>query len=393
MESTQDKNQPATPRRLQKAREQGQVPRSRDLTHLAVLGGGLTLLWVTLPLAYERLRAVMRAGLRFDNPAVQEPRHMLERLGEGLWLGLGYYLPLGLAVAAAVVFALLAAGSYAFSTKPLVPELSKIGLLSGLKRLFSRQQLFEVLKLLALTALLAVIGGLYVTAHLQGFATLLLRPLEAALAQAGDWFFVGVSSLLAVVLLVAAVDVPLQQYLYRHQLRMTLQEVKDEHKETEGNPLIKSKRRQRAREIAYGHSIRRVPEADVVVMNPTHYAVALRYDERTMAAPHVIAKGTDLLALRMRDVARDARVPVLQAPMLARALYAHTELDEPVPAALYTAVAQVLAYVYRLRAALRGQGPMPTPPQPAVPPELDPLHGRAAAATHPPSESTGKNRP
>ena len=146
----------------------------------------------------------------------------------------------------------------------------------------------------------------------------------------------------------------------------------------------KSKRRQRAREIAYGHSIRRVPEADVVVMNPTHYAVALRYDERTMAAPHVIAKGTDLLALRMRDVARDARVPVLQAPMLARALYAHTELDEPVPVALYTAVAQVLAYVYRLRAALRGQGPMPTPPQPAVPPELDPLHGRASAPTHPP---------
>ncbi len=384
MESTQDKNQPATPRRLQKAREEGQVPRSRDLTHLAVLGGGLTLLWVTLPLAYERLRAVMRAGLRFDAPTALEPRLMLERLGDGLWLALGYYLPLGLAVATVAVLALLAAGSYAYSTKPLLPDWSKIGLLSGLKRLFSRQQLFEVLKLLAITALLAVIGALYVASHIQGFATLLLRPLEAALAQTGDWFFLGVSSLLAVVLLVAAVDVPLQQYLYRHQLRMSLQEVKDEHKETEGNPLIKSKRRQRAREIAYGNSIRRVPEADVVVMNPTHYAVALRYDERTMAAPHVIAKGTDLLALRIRDVARDARVPVLQAPMLARALYAHTELDEPVPAALYTAVAQVLAYVYRLRVALRGQGPMPTPPQPAVPPELDPLHGRRAAPTsHP----------
>lgn len=379
MESTQDKNQPATPRRLQKAREEGQVPRSRDLTHLAVLGGGLVLLWTTLPWAYERLRGVMRVGLRFDAATVREPRLMLERLADALQLALAYYLPLGAAVLAIVVAALVAAGSYAFSTKPLMPDWSKIGLIAGFKRLFSRQQLVEVLKLLAITALIAVIGALYVESHIQAFAALLLRPLEAALVQTGEWFTTGVAWLLAVVLLVAAIDVPLQQYLYRHRLRMSLQEVKDEYKETEGNPQLKAKRRQRAREIAHGQSIRRVPEADVVVMNPTHYAVALRYDERTMAAPHVIAKGTDLLALRIRDVAREAKVPVLESPMLARALYAHTELDEPVPAALFAAVAQVLAYVYRLRAALRGQGPMPRPPQPEVPPELDPLHGRSSA--------------
>ncbi|TSE31460.1 Flagellar biosynthetic protein FlhB [Tepidimonas thermarum] len=379
MESTQDKNQPATPRRLQKAREEGQVPRSRDLTHLAVLGGGLLLLWTTLPWAYERLRGVMRVGLRFDAATVREPRLMLERLADALQLALAYYLPLGAAVLAIVVAALVAAGSYAFSTKPLMPDWSKIGLIAGFKRLFSRQQLVEVLKLLAITALIAVIGALYVESHIQAFAALLLRPLEAALVQTGEWFTTGVAWLLAVVLLVAAIDVPLQQYLYRHRLRMSLQEVKDEYKETEGNPQLKAKRRQRAREIAHGQSIRRVPEADVVVMNPTHYAVALRYDERTMAAPHVIAKGTDLLALRIRDVAREAKVPVLESPMLARALYAHTELDEPVPAALFAAVAQVLAYVYRLRAALRGQGPMPRPPQPEVPPELDPLHGRSSA--------------
>ncbi|MCX7693237.1 EscU/YscU/HrcU family type III secretion system export apparatus switch protein [Tepidimonas taiwanensis] len=377
MESTQDKNQPATPRRLQKAREEGQIPRSRDLTHLAVLGGGAVLLWATLPWVYERLRAAVRAGLRFDAERAREPAQMLQHLGDGLWLGLGLYLPLGLAVLVIVVLALLAAGSYALSTKPLMPDLSKIGLISGFKRLFSRQQAFEVLKLLAITALIAVLGAWYVQSHIDAFASLLLRPLESALVQTGEWFAAGVAWLLAVVLLVAAVDVPLQQYLYRHRLRMSLQEVKDEHKETEGNPQIKSARRQRAREIAYGQSIRRVPEADVVVMNPTHYAVALRYDEHTMAAPHVIAKGADLLALRIRDVAREAKVPVLEAPMLARALYAHTELDEPIPAALFTAVAQVLAWVYRLRAALRGQGPMPRPPRPDVPVELDPLHGRA----------------
>ncbi|MFN3956526.1 MAG: flagellar biosynthesis protein FlhB [Tepidimonas ignava] len=376
MESTQDKSQPATPRRLQKAREQGQVPRARDLTHLVVLGGGLGLVWVTLPWGYERARAALRAGLRFDAATVREPQRMLQHLVDGAQLALGYVLPLGLALIALVVLALVAARSVAFSTHPLALDWSKLGLISGLKRLFSRQQLFEVLKLLVITACLAAIGAWYVGTHVEAFASLLLRPLDAALAQAGQWVMLGVSALLAVVLLVAAVDVPLQQYLYRHNLRMSLQEVKDEFKETEGNPQIKSKRRQRAREIAHSRSVQRVPAADVVVMNPSHYAVALRYDEATMSAPHVIAKGADLLALRIRDMAREHRVPVLQAPMLARALYAHTELDEPVPAALFAAVAQVLAYVYRLRAALRGQGPMPKPPRPEVPPELDPLHGR-----------------
>mgnify|MGYP001627032813 CR=1 FL=1 len=376
MESTQDKNQPATPRRLQKAREEGQVPRARDLTHLVVLGAGLSLLWWTLPWGYERLRATMRAGLRFDAAAVREPRVMLEQLAAALQQGLALVLPLGLALTALVVLALVAARSVTLSVKPLLPDWSKIGLLSGLKRLFSRQQLFEVLKLLAITALIAAIGGWYVATHVGTFASLLLRPLESALAQAGQWFMLGVAAMLSIVLLVAVIDVPLQQYLYRHNLRMSLQEVKDEFKETEGNPQVKSKRRQRAREIAHAQSVRRVPQADVVVMNPTHYAVALRYDEATMAAPHVIAKGADLLALRIRDLAREHRVPVLEAPMLARALYAHTELDQPVPAALFTAVAQVLAYVYRLRAALRGQGPLPRPPRPQVPLELDPLRGQ-----------------
>lgn len=376
MESTQDKSQPATPRRLQKARQQGQVPRARDLTHLVVLAGGLSLLWFTLPWGYERLRATMRAGLRFDATTVREPAVMLEQLAQALQQGLALVLPLALALAVLVVLALVAAGSVTWSVQPLLPDWSKIGPLAGLKRLFSRQQLLEVLKLLAITALIAAIGGWYVVQHGEAFASLLLRPLEAALVQAGQWFMLGVASMLAVVLLVALVDVPLQQYLYRHNLRMSLQEVKDEFKETEGNPQLKSKRRQRAREIAYSQSVRRVPEADVVVMNPTHYAVALRYDEATMAAPHVIAKGTDLLALRIRDQAREHRVPVLEAPMLARALYAHTELDEPVPAALFAAVAQVLAYVYRLRAALRGQGPLPKPPRPQVPLELDPLRGQ-----------------
>jgi flagellar biosynthetic protein FlhB len=380
--STQDKNLPATPRRLQKARQDGQVPRAKDLSNLAVLGGGMVVLFVFVPWGYERIRQAMQLSFTFDAHSIRHPEVILENLALVLGEALLFFLPLGLIVAVGAALAQIAVGSYAWSAKPLTPELSKIGVISGFKRLFSRQQLFEVLKLIGITVMLAAVASLFVSSHLAEFGTLLLRPLESALSQLGRWFMVGVGGLLTVVLLVALIDVPLQQYLHRHRLKMSLKEVKDEHKETEGNPQIKGKLRQRQREIAQGNSVSRVPAADLVVMNPTHYAVALKYDEKTMAAPHVIAKGADLIALRIRDMAKEHQVPVLQAPMLARALYAHTEIDQQVPAALFTAVAQVLAYVYRLRAALRGEGPMPgEPPQPQVPVELDPHRGRTPAPT------------
>ena len=174
------------------------------------------------------------------------------------------------------------------------------------------------------------------------------------------------------------VDVPLQAFFFKSRLKMSHEEVKQEHKESDGNPLIKGKIRQKQREMADGASIAAVPKADFVLMNPTHYAVALQYDEASMGAPQVISRGTDLLAFRIREVAQQHGVPVLQSPMLARALYAHAELDQPIPGQLYTAVAQVLAYVYRLKAAMRGEGRMPEQqPDPQVPAELDP-HSPAA---------------
>jgi len=182
----------------------------------------------------------------------------------------------------------------------------------------------------------------------------------------------GVGLLLVVVAVVAAVDFPVQKFLHAQRLRMSHQEVKEEFKQAEGDPTFKGKRRAKARELAQRLSISAVPRADLVVMNPTHYAVAIRYDDATMGAPRVIAKGTDLLAMKIRDVAKASKVPVLQSPMLARALYANAEIDQEIPSALYTAVAQVLAYVYQLKAALRGEGAMPAEPQPQVPPELDP---------------------
>ncbi len=370
--SSQDKNLPATPQRLKKARDDGQVARSKDLTHLAVLGGGLALLAMLAPLGFARLREAMASQLRFDNAGVRTPELMLQRLTDGAGQGLLLVLPLGLAVLVLVVVAIVASGGYAFSTKPIEPKLSSLSPLAGFKRLFSRQQLVETAKLLAITAVLMLVATQFVISHAQPFATLLMRPLEAGIGQLGQWLMLGVGLLLLVVGVVAAIDVPVQRALHKHKLRMSHDEVKREHKEAEGDPHLKGKRRQRQRELAQRNSILAVPKADLVVMNPTHYAVALRYDEATMAAPRVIAKGSDLIALKIRDVAKANAVPVLQSPMLARALYANAEIDQEIPGALYTAVAQVLAWVYQLKAALRGEGVMPADPQPQVPPELDP---------------------
>jgi len=379
--STQDKSLPATPRRLQKAREDGQVPRAKELSNLAVVGGGVVLVWLSTSWAYEGMRQVMRMSYTFNAEMLRHPEVMLEVLLNALTAALLYYLPLALAVAALAVLSLLSVGSFALSMTPITPQLSHIGLISGFKRLFSMQQVFELLKLIGVSFLLALAGWWFVSSYLPAFGSLLLRPLESSIVQLGQWFLVGVGVLLLVLLLVALIDIPLQQYLHARNLKMSHQEVEDEHKESEGNPEQKAVRMQRQRELAQGRNLKRVPTADLVLMNPTHYAVALKYDEKTMAAPRVIAKGADLMALRIRDLAKVNQVPVLQAPMLARALYAHTEIDQQIPAALFTAVAQVLAYVYRLRAAMRGQGPMPgQPPQPEVPPELDPHQSRSAAA-------------
>lgn len=370
--SSQDKNLPATPQRLKKARDDGQVARSKDLSNLAVLGGGMLVLFGLAPTGFARMRDTLAGQLRFDNASVRTPELMLQRLSDNAAQALIVYLPLGLLVIALAVVALIAAGSVALSTKPIEPKLSNISPLSGFKRLFSRQQVVETFKLVGITTVVLIVAGQFIAGHAEAFATLLMRPLETGIGQLAQWLAMGVGLLLLVIGVVAAIDVPTQRFLHKHRLRMSHDEIKREHKEAEGDPHVKSQRRARQRQLAQRQSIRAVPKADLVVMNPTHYAVALRYDDATMTAPRVIAKGTDLLALKIRDVAKANAVPVLQSPMLARALYAHAEIDQEIPGALYTAVAQVLAWVYQFKAAMNGQGRMPADPQPQVPPELDP---------------------
>lgn len=380
MDSSQDKNLPATARKLQKAREDGQSPRSRDLSHLAILGAGAVGLLVLLPPLMDYMQQAMGRQFTFNSATVMTPGQMLERLKGMVAIGLIASLVFAVLTGAASVASAIGSGGWIFSAKPITPQFSRLNPLSGIKNLFSKQQMANVAKMTLLTAILSYVAWLYMGKSIGSVAMLVLQPSPLAIRQVADWLTGGVGLLLLVVFLAALIDVPLQAHFFKSRLKMSHEEVKQEHKESDGNPHTKSRIRQKQREIADRASIAAVPKADFVVMNPTHYAVALKYDEKTMSAPQVISRGTDLLAMRIRDVAREHNVPVLQSPMLARALYAHAELDQAIPAQLYTAVAQVLAYVYRLKAALRGEGRMPDSlAEPYVPPELDPHH-RASTA-------------
>lgn len=381
MDSSQDKNLPPTERRLEKAREDGQVAHSQHLSHFATLAGGAFALFGLMHLAVDRLLLMLQSQLRFDAKTLANPALMTQQVTDLIFSGLLVSLPFGLLVMALSIGASVSLTGLLITYKPLTPDFSKLNPLSGMGRIFSRAKAVEVAQLTVITAILAVVIVAYVSTHFQEMAALALQPEHPALKAASKWVTSGLGMMLLVIAIVAAIDVPVQINLHRSQLKMSEQEVREEHKESEGNPEIKSRRRARQKEITQRQSIRQVPKADFVVVNPTHYAVALRYDESSMGAPRVIAKGVDLIALKIREVASHHKVQLLEAPMLARALYAHAEIDEDIPAALYTAVAQVLAYVYRMRAALRGEEPFPGAfPAPEIPAELDPSYPSAQKA-------------
>ncbi|MBP6484410.1 MAG: EscU/YscU/HrcU family type III secretion system export apparatus switch protein [Rhodoferax sp.] len=371
---SQDRNLPASERKLKKAREDGQVSRSEDLSHLAVLGTGAFCLLTLAPILFEHLERDLNRQLSFDAASVMQTGTMFQRLSDATTIGLTGCVVFSLIVGAATITASVASGGWVNSLKPLMPDLSRLSPITGFGNLFTKKKLLSVAKMVVMTSILFVIAGMFLASGIQVVSGIMLQPSSAGIAHLTQWITGGMGLMLLVVLAAALVDVPLQTFLHKDEMKMSHQEVKQEGKESDGNPQMKAKIRQKQREMSQRNSVNAVPKADFVVMNPTHFAVAIRYDEKTMRAPQVVSKGADLLAMKIRDVAKHHAIPVLQSPMLARALYANSELDQDIPSSLYTAVAQVLAYVYKLRAALRGDGPMPgEPPQPVVPPELDPL--------------------
>jgi flagellar biosynthesis protein FlhB len=372
-DSAQDKHIPASARKIQKAREDGQVARSRDLGHFAAIAGGGALLVALAPALSGWLKELLAHALTFDVKSLAGTAPMIERLAEGSLRMFALVLPLGAALAVIATAAGVVSGGWNWTLKPIEPKFEKFDPLSGLGRVFSWQQLGETLKACLLALVLGTIGTLWLRAHASDFTHLLGMPLPAALSQAGASLQAGLMLLVLALGVFALIDVPLQRKRLMDRLKMSHQELKDEMRQLEGNAEVKSKVRAMMRERASRRMLAAVPKADIVVMNPTHYAVALKYDDKTMAAPRVVAKGADLLALAIRDLATEHKVPVLQAAPLARALYAHTEVDQEVPAALFATVAQVLAWVYQLRAAMAGQGAMPAVlPALAVPAGMDP---------------------
>lgn len=378
---SQDSNRtlPATPRKIERARTEGQVARSRDLGHFLALGAGVALLAAFAPELTRWLTQSLGEALRFDLQQVARPQAMAERLvalsGTLLWV----LLPVGGVTVVLALAAGLVSGGWNFTLKPLAPKFEKLDPLSGIARLFSGAHLAEAAKACLLALLLVLAGAAMLGSLWPDAAALLAKPLPQALVSAGGLLQRGLVVIGLVLAVFAVVDVPLQRQMLARRLRMSVQELKREMRESEGNTEVKGKMRARMREIVNRRMLAAVPRADLVVMNPTHYAVALKYDEAKMGAPRVVAKGADLLALRIRDIARDARVPVLQAPPLARALYAHADVDQEIPARLFGAVAQVLAWVYQLRDAVAAGRPFMAPaPVPEVPGDMDPLADRPA---------------
>ena len=379
-QDAQDRNLPASERKIRKAREDGQVPRSRDLGHFAAVGAGAALLSTAAPAAFDLLQDMLTQALRFTAQDLNANDVMLRRLNGPLEAWAWVALPAGLALALAAVVAALGSGGWLWTLKPMAPKFDKLNPVTGIGRLFSKDQLIETLKAVAIALVLGIVGWIYLSSHVGAFSGTLNVPLPQALRDATEALMSGLLFLVLVLAGVAAIDVPLQRWRLGQRLKMSREEAKKEHKESEGNPEAKGRMKARMRELANRRMLQAVPKADLVVMNPTHYAVALKYEEGRMAAPRVVAKGADLMALRIRDTAKDAKVPVLQAPVLARALYAHAELDGEIPLTLYSAVAQVLAYVYQLRAAMDGRAPMPGElPELPVPLELDPHHKPSSA--------------
>ncbi|WP_297458325.1 flagellar biosynthesis protein FlhB [Ferrovum sp.] len=372
-ESDLEKTEQPSQRRLDQAHEEGQVARSRELsTFMALLAGGGGLWFMGEHLRQSLLRLV-RQGLSFDAGVATDPVRMMERFSRLSLETVEVFLPfLGLLLVTAIFSPLLLNG-WLFSFKPLQPNFSRLDPLAGIGRMFSAQGGVELGKSIAKAG---VVGGAGVWAVWHYLDQTLMLPalsIPSATLQMGTLVGHSFLAMLAGMMLVAAVDVPFQLWEHNRRLRMTKDEIRQESKETEGDPQIKGKIRTLQRERARRRMMTQIPTADVVVTNPTHYAVALRYQEGVMRAPVVVAKGVHLVAERIRSVAATHRIPVVEAPALARALYAHTELEHPVPEALYLAVAEILAYAYQLQRQRKEGGGVPPPPQNLpVPVELDP---------------------
>ncbi len=369
-ESDLEKTEPASSRRLEQAREEGQVPRSREVGAFLVLSVSAACFWFIGSWMMQRMALILRHGLILDAELLRMPHSMMLRLADLSLDALWSFLPLFLALLCATLLSPFFLGSWNFSLKAINPDLGRLDPVKGLSRLVSWGGLVELVKAVAKALLVGGVAVWVLWSERSDVFALFGQSLEVGLSTAGHLVNYSFMVIVMAMLFIVAIDVPFQLWQYYDKLKMSKQEVKQEGKEMEGNPEVKGRIRQLQREAARKRMMSAVPSADVIVTNPTHFAVALAY-KSGMAAPKVLAKGMGEIALKIRSLGAAHGVPMLEAPPLARALYRHADLDQEIPSVLYAAVAEVLAYVYQLANWRRVGGNYPRPPREIeVPAEL-----------------------
>lgn len=348
-DDSDDKTEAPTSHRLEKAREDGQVPRSKELTSILILLVGVSIIWMGGEAFARRLSMMLTAGLRFDHNIINDPNLILSQIILLIKNAMFALLPLISGVVVIAILGPLMLGGLVFSGKSLQFQFSKLNPLSGIKRLFSAQVAAELVKALMKALLMGSVAGFYLWHKWPDVMRLMTEAPVTAMASALN--IAGMCCILVVLAIIPMVgfDVFFQIYSHIKKLRMSRQDIRDEFKQQEGDPHVKGRIRQMQRDAARRRMMSDVPKADVIVTNPTHYAVALQYDENKMSAPKVVAKGSGLIALRIREIGTENKIPMLEAPPLARALYRHAEIGQQIPGQLYAAVAEVLAWVWQLK--------------------------------------------
>lgn len=363
-DDAEDKTEEPTAKKRDEARKKGQVARSKELSTMLVTLVAAAMFMMAGDTMLKGVMAVFSEGLTLEREQIFSEKFMLQQLTHLVLQGFLIIIPLlGVCLIAALIAPALI-GGWSFSLEAIAFKPEKLNPISGLQKLISMRGMVELVKAIAKFLLVAVIAGMVLMHYMPDLQKLSSMPLHSALASGAAMMVKSFLIVSCSLLIIAALDVPYQLWEHNRQLRMTKQEIKDEYKETEGSPEVKSKVRQMQQEAASRRMMEAVPNADVIVTNPTHYAVALKYDAINMSAPQVVAKGADFIALQIRKLGQHSDVPLLESPALARALYATTEIGEEVPGGLYRAVAQVLTYVYQLKRWEEYGGPYPQMPEP-----------------------------
>ena len=373
-DSEAEKTEPASQRRLEQAREEGDVPRSREVATFTVLMAAGAGLWITGSGLVRELSRSLTSGLSLTREQVFNPDVLVTRILADVVQVMLACLPVGVAVMLVALASPLLVGGWLFSSKAFTPNFMKLNPITGIGNMFSTNSLVELVKAIIKSILVGTVAYLVISRQQQEAIGLMAEPLHAGSAHVMNMLGFSFMVIVGALGFIALIDAPYQMWHYANKLKMTRQELIQESKESDGNPQIKGKIRQLQREMAKKRMMQEVPTADVVVTNPTHYAVALKYTEGGSGAPRVVAKGTDEVAAKIRELAKEHRVAILEAPPLARALHKHTDIGDEIPPRLYAAVAEVLAYVFQVKAYRPGLRYPDRPSKLDVPDDMDPLN-------------------